>query len=156
MNMDPKLISAIAYVQSLLTDDIVLTISDNSCICIDKELKELESYKHVIITDNNPIKEILTQLNEQACIDCFGDENNYNDPFFLDLLYAYIQSLVHEFGDNIPIDQGFAKLLCQHSLLNYHLKLVSDEIGEHLVDSYDAMYWLHAYENVKCYIITSE
>jgi hypothetical protein len=126
--LNPRLVSALVYVQSLLGTEEELTLfikSDKVTVATSSEelLKPLSlDTKHY----PNAISNMLEHVNEEMCTDCIQIDYLYKDPYFKSLVSTYADSLIHEYGWDVPIPNELAIAILKHDITNYNVRASKD------------------------------
>lgn len=119
--LTPSVISTLIYLQSLVGDgeqiSLHITEDEISVITEDKEFIDpiILKGEHV----SNPIKNIITHINEDMCTDCLTQEWQFKNPYFINLVGGYVNSLVHTYGLNVPIPYELASAILKWDITDY-------------------------------------
>lgn len=118
----PAVISTLIYLQSLLAEEEMINVSvSGEKITIATNDEELvdpiilgEAWKGI-----NPIQHMLYHVNDEMCSDCLMEDWQFKNPYFVDLVESYIDSLVHTYGLNVPIPYELARAILKWDLSDY-------------------------------------
>lgn len=122
--MDYRIQSTLNYLSSLLNvkdDEFLISITDTQI-----KTTYLSDFGRVqtftIDKQFNPIQKLLDHINMQMCTDCLQIEYLYKNEFFRDLVRSYIETLIHEFGCNVPITDTLAWAISSYELCDYEIQ----------------------------------
>lgn len=130
--MQHRVKATLAYLQSLVGSDEEVLISLKGNKATMTTMVDLTKVDHFDLS-SNPIQNMLSGINEYMCTDCIKIDYLYKDDFFVALVKSYIESLVHEFGDKIPIPAELARAILKFGLCSYKVQFESRQILGHWV-----------------------
>lgn len=122
--MTNKSIYALTLLQSQLNlndgEEVIVSITNNNVTIADTS--DILNIKQLRINSKiNPLQDLINHVNEEMCNDCLKSEYYYRDPFFKSLVKAYIDGLVYEFGDTVPITRTLAHAIVEHKLSEHEV-----------------------------------
>ena len=115
MELNPKLLSTLSYLSSLLDPQEEVMFSFHKGSVRLANLTNL-TIKEVNIPEYCALEDMIDSLMYDMCTDCLKADYNFKNPFFIDLCKAYIHSLIHTFGDEVPITRTLATRIIEHKL----------------------------------------
>ena len=132
-----KLVSSLIYLHSIteLKDDEELVISiKKDRIAVSRNVEELLNPKVLTAEEYtiNPIKDMLEHINEEMCTDCLKFDSYFKDDFFSSLVRAYVDSLVHEYGLDVPITPELALAIVQYKVSDYDVVYIPQTTSAYL------------------------
>lgn len=129
--MSVLLNNAIRYVHSLMQkENIVVVMIDSSvkntinvhkALEWDPDLKltELNQNYNMDARLHNPISAMIEKLLSEICTDCIKVDYYFADPFFCSLVSAYLEVLINQYGECVPINRTMAQAILGHSLTKH-------------------------------------
>lgn len=135
MTLSNKLQSAVKYVHSLMGEyPATISITRNEIQnyarydfepyagCRRSEELDLSTPYH------NPIAAMIENVLSDVCTDCLKDEYAFNNPFFVSLIKGYIEVLIHQYGERVPITRTLAQVIVQHFLSEHDVLALIDDV----------------------------
>lgn len=124
--LTPSVKSTLIYLQSLLGEgEQAAIVIDGNEISIATSAKEAETpiviFKGDTDTPINPIQHMLDHINDEMCSDCLKQDWQFKNPYFVDLVESYIDSLVHTYGLSVPIPYELARAILLHQIGDYRI-----------------------------------
>lgn len=115
MQLNPKLLSTLSYLSSLCDPQEEIMFSFHKGKVLSANLTTLD-VKPVELPSYCAFEDILDNVLSDMCTDCLKLDYHFKNPFFIDLCKAYVNSLVHTYGSEVPITRTLAIRILQYKL----------------------------------------
>jgi len=121
--LSPKVKSTLIYLQSLLEEGEELTISVKPAkilvACKDDDLVSPITLQ--VEEGINPLASLIEHVNDEMCTDCLTQDWLFKHSYFYSLAKSYIETLVHQYGTNIPVSYELARAIVVHDCTDHEV-----------------------------------